>query len=497
MAEALTKIFSRVGVPSILLSDQGSQFVGSVMEEVYRLLSVQHVTISVYHPQSNGLVEKWNGTLKSMLRKLCAERPSDWDRYVEPAMFAYREVPQDSLGFSPFEMLHGRTVRGPLAILKELWTKNIPDEDVQTTYQYVFELRNRLEQTCDLVRQSLLTKQKRYKTYFDRKSQQRNLNVGDKVLVLLPSNSQKLLMQWQGPFEVTEIVAVNDYRVALPSGTKVFHINILKRYFERGHDDSVGDRVETVAAVLSVIDDAESAGEPPIFTLNSRPQTANADRPWPDKVEQVMNTSVPTSKKQLRAFLGFVRCYSRYIEGFATLSAPLTDALRGGVRTALIWGPEQATSFDALKRHLCSDPVLRLPNLTRTFVLRTDASDVGLGAVLLQVFEDGVFPVAYASRKLSDAERNYAIVERECLAVVWAVMKFSLYLSARRFVLQVDNQPLSFLNTAKLSNPRVMRWALAIQAFSFRLEAIRGSDNVGADFLSRAPGDVESVSSDP
>ena len=74
-------------------------------------------------------------------------------------------------------------------------------------------------------------------------------------------------------------------------------------------------------------------------------------------------------------------------------------------------------------------------------MLRTDASDVGLGAVLLQVFEDGVFPVAYASRKLSDAERNYAIVEREYLAVVWAVMKFSLYLSARRFVLQVDNQP--------------------------------------------------------
>jgi hypothetical protein len=116
-----------------------------------------------------------------------------------------------------------------------------------------------------------------------------------------------------------------------------------------------------------------------------------------------------------------------------------------------------------------------------------------LGAVLLQDFDDGLFPVAYASRKLNSAERNYAIVERECLAVVWAVMKFSKYLSARRFVLQVDNRPLSFLNTAKLSNPRVMRWALALQAYSFRIEAIRGSDNVGADFLSREPGDVESV----
>ena len=161
VAEALTKSFSRVGIPSTVLSDQGSQFVGEVTQEVFRLLSVDHVTSSIYHPQANGLVEKWNATLKSMLRKLCAERPTDWDRYIEPALFAYREVPQDSVGFSPFEMLYGRTVRGPLAILKELWTKEIPDEEVQSTYRYVFELRNRLEETCKLVRQTLLKNQKR------------------------------------------------------------------------------------------------------------------------------------------------------------------------------------------------------------------------------------------------------------------------------------------------------------------------------------------------
>ena len=219
-------------------------------------------------------------------------------------------------------------------------------------------------------------------------------------------------------------------------------------------------------------------------------------KPLSGKVDQVMDAETPTTKKQLRAFLGLIGYYRRYIDGFATLSAPLTDALKGGVRTALVWGPEQTSAFEALKAKLCCNPVLRLPDLSRTFVLRTDASDVGLGAMLLQEFEDGLFPVAYASRKLNSAERNYAIVERECLAVVWSIMKFSKYLTARRFVLQVDNRPLSFLHTAKLSNPRVMRWALALQAFSFRAEAIRGSDNVGADFLSRAPGDVERDSSD-
>jgi len=80
VAEALCRIFSRVGVPKQILSDQGSQFVSDVIKEVYRLLSIQHISNTPYHPQANGLVEKFNGTLKSMIKKLCLERPSDWDR---------------------------------------------------------------------------------------------------------------------------------------------------------------------------------------------------------------------------------------------------------------------------------------------------------------------------------------------------------------------------------------------------------------------------------
>ena len=101
----------------------------SVMREVYRLLSIKHVVSTPYHPQTNGLVEKFNGTLK----RLCLERPVGWDRYLEPALFAYREVKQDTLGFSPFELIYGRTVRGPMSILHELWSKDLPDEEVQTT----------------------------------------------------------------------------------------------------------------------------------------------------------------------------------------------------------------------------------------------------------------------------------------------------------------------------------------------------------------------------
>ena len=134
VAEALLEIFSRVGVPEEVLSDLGTQFTSDLMKEVGRLLSVKQLTTTPYHPMCNGLVEKFNGTLKRMLRRMCSERPKDWDRYIPALLFAYREAPQESLGFSPFELLYGRTVRGPLSILKELWTGNGLDEEVKTTY---------------------------------------------------------------------------------------------------------------------------------------------------------------------------------------------------------------------------------------------------------------------------------------------------------------------------------------------------------------------------
>jgi len=127
VAEALVTMFSSVGVPQKLLSDQGSQFLSRVMK-VSRLLSLNLLVTTPYHPMCNGLVERFNGTLKMMLRRMCAERPKDWDRYLSEFLFAYREGPQKSLGFSPCELLYGRTVRGPMRILKEIWTKDGTDQ---------------------------------------------------------------------------------------------------------------------------------------------------------------------------------------------------------------------------------------------------------------------------------------------------------------------------------------------------------------------------------
>jgi transposase InsO family protein len=113
VAEALVEVFCRVLFPREILTDRGAQFTSGVMAEMSRLISVKQLMTTPYHPMCNGLVERFNGTLKLMLKRLCAERPRDWDRYLGPALFAYREVPQESSRFIPFELLYGWPVRGP------------------------------------------------------------------------------------------------------------------------------------------------------------------------------------------------------------------------------------------------------------------------------------------------------------------------------------------------------------------------------------------------
>ena len=128
---------------------------------------------------------------------------------------------------------------------------------------------------------------------------------------------------------------------------------------------------------------------------------------------------------------------------------------------------------------------MRLPDFSKEFLLQTDASNDGLGAVLLQEEDDTKHPIAFASRKLLDREKNYSCIERECLAVVWGIQKFQNYLYGRHFILEVDHQPLQYLGKTQYQNGRLMRWALALQPYRFTVHAIKGSENVGADFLSR------------
>ena len=735
IAEALLDIWSRVGIPQEVLSDNGKQFVAGVMPEVQRLLSIKGTHISPYNAKCNGMVEKFNGSLKQMLKKLCQEKPQFWDRYLSSVLFAYREVPHETTGFSPFELLYGRTIRGPMHILRQLWTKEETTQEEKTKAQYVVDLRNRLEETCKLAYESTKTAKASAKRYYDKTAKRRTFKEGNQVLLLLPSKNNKLEMEWQGPYLVESKIGECDYKIQRKGKSQIFHGNLLKLYIERkdlklctvvltseesdvsdiettSHDvplmpleqsESVNDvhygplsveekeklqnlvkkseKIMTdlpfrsmlsecsikmtstepvftrqyplpfsqrniideevkVMLKLGVIEPAISPFSSPIVLVKrkdhkirfcvdfrklnnvvefdgepmpnveflfsklskakylskldlskgywqipmkeeDKPKTAfttpsgqyqwnvmpfglktagavfsramrklleplNREdidnfmddilvatetfdqhlealealftrlqevnlavkpskvflayqeldylghhvgqgklEPDEDKMEKIRNAKRPETKKELRAFLGLTGYYRKFVNNYATICLPLTDRTKGNLPNKIQWDGKCEIAYKTLKDILCSKPVCILPNHELKYVLRTDASDVGLGSVLLQDQGQGLQPIAYASRKLRGAELNYATIEKECYGIVWGVQKFEPYLYGNHFILQTDHRPLQYLDSVKSTSGRLTRWALILQPFNFTVEVIPGKDNVGADFLSR------------
>ena len=731
VAEAMFEVMCRVGIPREVLSDRGSQFTSGMMQDTWKLLSVKGLCTTAYHPQCNGLCENFNGTLKRMLKRMAAEQPREWPRYLAPLLFAYRETPQSSTGFSPFELVHGRPARGPLQVLREVWDDDQEEPKITSTYQYVLDLGDRLQATCELAKEELMKSKLTQKKYYDRRAQLRVLQEGDQCLLLLPTSSNKLLAQWKGPYKVIKRTSDVNYMIKVGREQKKFHINMLKKYYpskaedmlvqygcttsiipEDGSDcqpitpqvhategpqdvkinpqldeetrhklqciifqyesifsdqpscamvdqykiplrsaepvrskpypiplqymDAVTEQIRMLEQagmiepsnspycspivvvrkktgdirvcgdyrkVNSVIEfDAEpmsdqkvifsrlsasryftkldllkgffqiplhpasrkvTAFKTPIglyqhrvlpFGLSTSPSVFNkmmrkvlGDVPGveifmddvlihtstiaehcellqrvlrrlhdrnltvrpskcevalartnflghtigdgkcecqEEKIEKIRSALQPTSVKQVQSFIGLVGYYQAFIPNFARVCQPLYDLLK--VKgTNFFWGEEQDAAFLALKKALCSSPILRLPSKDKSFTLRTDASRDGLGAILLQEFDGDLFPVAYHSRRLSRAEINYSTVERELLAVIEGIRKFYYYLCGSRFVLETDHMPLSQLKQTKTSNARLMRWALYLQQFEFSIRYIKGSCNVGADLLSR------------
>ncbi|KAL0176818.1 hypothetical protein M9458_029148, partial [Cirrhinus mrigala] len=196
--------------------------------------------------------------------------------------------------------------------------------------------------------------------------------------------------------------------------------------------------------------------------------------PQEKKVEAIRTAPKPETKTQVRAFLGLAGYYRCFIPNFSTLAAPLTDLTRKGQPEKIRWTAAAEEALAKIKTALTSSSVLRAPDFSCPFLLQTDASDTG---------EE--HPIIYISRKLSPAERNYATVEREALAIKWAVLELRYYLLGRKFTLVTDHAPLQWMARAKDTNARVTRWFLALQDFHFEVPHRAGVTNTNADGLSR------------
>ncbi|XP_057693505.1 uncharacterized protein LOC130916648 [Corythoichthys intestinalis] len=699
VAFCLLQLFSRVGFPQEILTDQGTNFMSKLLKDVYQLLGIKGLRTTAYHPQTDGLTERFNQTLKQMLRKFVNETGSDWDQWLPYILFAYREVPKASTGFSPFELLYGR------------------------------DMREQLEKMTTLAREHMKTSQKQQKTWYDSAARERGFDPGQKVLVMLPSEDSKLLAKWQGPYEVKEKLGPTTYKVALPGrgrAVRVLHVNLLKEWVSKEerpvslyirstedeereeqylpvtlasepgldhlpvkqrlevgkicssevfketpgyttvvmHDvalknnavpkrmsyripqklldplkrevdlmlslgiieasysewcnpivlvpkkdgtirfcidfrylnsvskfdsyptpriDELIERLGT-AKYLTTIDLCKGYWQVPLssrsreltafrtpwglyhfrvmpFGLHGAPATfqrlmdkvlcglsqfaaaylddiiiysnswdehlqhlkvvlrclQNAGltvnpakcafakreteylgfviggglvKPQIGKVEAIRCCPLPRTQKQLKSFLGMSGWYHRFIPNYSARASLLTDmtSLRGS--SVLRWSEEAVKAFRDIQQALCQDPVLHCPDFEQEFVLQTDACDRGLGAVLLQGPPNDRHPIAFISRKLFPRETRYSTIEKECLAIKWALDALRYYLLGRHFVLETDHRALKWLERMRDTNNRITRWYLAMQPYKFEVQYIPGKQNSTADYLSRGASEL-------
>ena len=585
-------MFSRVGIPQEILTDQGTVFLSNTLKQVYRLLGIKGIRTTPYHPQTDGLVERYNQTLKGMLRKFVAANGKDWDRWLPYLMFAYREVPQASTGFSPpSQQLLVQAVREEEDTPEQFFPTDRPAGELDfshLTSQQQLEIQAIIpdglfsEQPGNT---SLTEHPIRLKDFTP--VRQRMYRVPERLLPALQEELQ--VMQRLGVIERSSS-AWSSPVVMVPKkdGSMRFCIDF-RRVNAQSHFDAypmprLEDLIESVgkAHFISTLDLSKGYWQVPLakearpysafrtphglfqftvmpFGLHGAPATfqrlmdhvlegtgafagaylddivvysttwaehlqhlaevfkrihqagltvqpkkcafaqqevcylghvvgCGVIQPQRDKVEAIRNCQQPKTKKDVRSFLGLAGWYRRFVPNFATRAAPLTDLTRKSGSVNVPWEEQHQKAFMDLKEALCSGPVLRSPDFEKPWTVQTDASGVGLGAVLLQGEGEQQRPVAYISRKLFPRETRYSAIELECLAVKWALDTFRYYLLGRDFVLETDHRALKWLGTMKDTNARITRWFLALQPFKFHVQHRAGKQNMVADFLSRHPG---------
>lgn len=210
----------------------------------------------------------------------------------------------------------------------------------------------------------------------------------------------------------------------------------------------------------------------------------NEIKPLDEIKDTIIKFKQPTNIEEVRRFLGLVNYYRKFIPNCANILEPISKLLTKDIKFE--WGKEEKTAFEKSKCALNSTSVLTQPNFNKEFILETDASNTGLGAILSQEYEGNTKPIAYASRSLTSTERNYSITEKEMLGAIWAMEHFKYYLYGREFKLRTDHKALEAFNTkGYLESARIQRWMDRIQIFDFVVEYQKGESIPHVDALSR------------
>ena len=228
--EAMMEVFARHGLPKIILTDQGSVFMSKMTRHMCKTFEVHKVRISPYHPQSDGALERWHACLKGMMKRADIDLKY-WDKQLKYLLFAYMDTPHCVTGFSPFTLLFGRDVRGPLELLRYSWIER--SDEGSSISEWLLGVRARMGEMAEIVSDRETKAKQTMKKFYDRSASIKTFSAGDMVLVRKPVLHGKLGDSWDGPYQVEKQVSPVTYLVQVPGQSnkyKVLHCNMLRKW---------------------------------------------------------------------------------------------------------------------------------------------------------------------------------------------------------------------------------------------------------------------------
>ena len=242
--EAMMEIFSRYGVPKVLLTDQGSVFTSKLTKAMCKDFEIEKIQTSPYHPQSDGALERWHACLKGMLKRSQCNLKL-WDRELKYLLFAYRSTPHCVTGFSPFTLMFGRYVRGPLEILQEAWLQG--ECEPAKVHEWLINVKAKMSDMAEVVSDRERVAKSNMKKFYDRTAKVKVFEEGEMVLVWKPGIHSKMGASWEGPFQIESKMSPVTYRVQVPGKahqSKVLHSNLLKKW------STSASKVHRVACII-------------------------------------------------------------------------------------------------------------------------------------------------------------------------------------------------------------------------------------------------------
>ena len=236
ICEALLWIFTRTGIPKILVSDNASYNTAELTRELMKRLGVMPRFSTPYHPEGDGLIERYQAVIKSMIHHAVHAGHKDWHRLIPYGLWAYRETPNATTGVTPYEMVYGRPARGILSALKETWTGEqlFPMKLSEPTKKYLEKLKSDLEIAKSLAIENSSVNQSRYTDRYNLRSRAKSFKEGDPVIILMHDSTNKLCARWTGPAKIRRKLSPNSYDVEMDDGSvRRLHANHLRAYQER------------------------------------------------------------------------------------------------------------------------------------------------------------------------------------------------------------------------------------------------------------------------